>query len=244
MKTVNYPSGHNQVLGYELAKAKEIINEFIYSCSHSMRGPLKSIAGLVNLLQTDPANDNAVEYVERILQSVREMESRLNLLEQSLENSRKNFVIESLDMKSFVNKVIEEVRKETAFTDIVLNIHVEQTDSFYTDINCFQLILKNLISNAINFSDDAKKEKFVDILINASGRSCSIHVNDNGIGIPADAQDKIFQLFYRGIEKSAGSGVGLYVVHEIVKKLGGSISVNSAVGAGSNFFVWIPNLAA
>lgn len=232
------------MLGYELAKAREIINEFIHSCSHSMRGPLKSITGLVNLLQRDPANDHNIEYVERILQSVREMESRLNHLEQSLENSRKNFIIESVDMHAFVHTVIDEVKKETGFTDIVLNIHVEQSESFYTDINCFKIFVKNLILNAVNFSDESKTEKFVDILVNASGRSCSIHVNDNGIGISPEEQDKIFQLFYRGTAKAAGSGVGLYVVHEIVKKLGGSISVNSAVGAGANFFVWIPNLAA
>jgi signal transduction histidine kinase len=243
MKTINYPSAHNQSIGYELVKAKEIINEFIYSCSHTMRGPLKSITGLINLLQTEikSGNESPEKY---ILQSVCEMETVLKQLEQSLESSRKNLTIEPLDLEKMVNDVMSEVKKETNFSDIVVNIHVEQTAYFYSDTNCFRLILLNLISNAVNFSDNLKEQKVIDIIINATKRSCSIHINDNGIGISAEAQERIFQLFYRGSERSSGSGVGLYVVHEIVKKMGGSISVNSAVQAGSNFFVWIPNLAA
>lgn len=246
MKTINYPSAHNQSIGYELVKAKEIINEFIYSCSHTMRGPLKSITGLINLLQTEikSGNESPERYIELILQSVCEMETVLKQLEQSLESSRKNLTIEPLDLEQMVNDVVTEVKKETNFSDIIVNIHVEQNAYFYSDTNCFRLILLNLISNAVNFSDNLKEQKFIDIIINATKRSCSIHINDNGIGISSEAQDKIFQLFYRGSEQSAGSGVGLYVVHEIVKKMGGSISVNSAVQAGSNFFVWIPNLAA
>lgn len=246
MKTINYPSAHNESIGHELVKAKEIINEFIYSCSHAMRGPLKSITGLINLLQNDMnAGKEAPEkYCLLIMQCVSEMEAVLKQLEQSLENSKKNLTIEPVDLEYLVNDVVGEVKKATGITDINFNIQIEQTAYFYSDINCFRLILSNLISNAVNFNDDLKEHKFIDVLVNATKRSCSIHVNDNGIGIASDAQDKIFQLFYRGSEKSAGSGVGLYVVHEIVKKMGGSISVNSASMAGSNFFVWIPNLAA
>lgn len=246
MKTTNYPSAHNQSIGYELVKAKEIINEFIYSCSHSMRAPLKSITGLINLLQKDlnTGKEDPEKYFGLIKQCVGEMETVLKQLEQSLENSRKNLTIEPVDLENLINDVVNEVKKETGSHDITFNVHVEQTGYFYSDINCFRLILYNLISNAVNFSDDLKGQKFVDVLINATKRSCSLHINDNGIGIASESQDKIFQLFYRGSEKSAGSGVGLYVVHEIVKKMGGSISVNSASHAGSNFFVWIPNLAA
>jgi signal transduction histidine kinase len=246
MKTINYPSAHNQSIGYELVKAKEIINEFIYSCSHSMRGPLKSITGLINLLQKEvgAGKQDPGKYFALIMQCVSEMEDVLKQLEQSLENSKKNLTIEPVDLTNLINEVVNEVQKEAGSPDITFNVQVEQTAYFYSDINCFRLIMSNLVSNAVNFRDDLKEQKFIDILVNATKRSCSIHINDNGIGIASDAQDKIFQLFYRGSEKSAGSGVGLYVVHEIVKKMGGSISVNSASQAGSNFFVWIPNLAA
>jgi signal transduction histidine kinase len=246
MKTMNYPAAHHQSIGYELVKAKEIINEFIYSCSHSMRGPLKSIVGLINLLHTEirDGNQEPERYISMILQSVGELETVLKQLEVSLENSKKNFTIEPLELEKMVEDVVAEVRKETGFSDIVVNVHIDQSAYFYTDTNCFRLILLNLITNAVNFSDDLKEQKFIDILISATKRSCSIHINDNGIGIAQEAQEKIFQLFYRGSEKSSGSGVGLYIVHEIVKKMGGSVLVNSSLQAGSNFFVWLPNMAA
>jgi signal transduction histidine kinase len=67
-----------------------------------------------------------------------------------------------------------------------------------------------------------------------------ISIKDNGIGIPEEAQQKIFDMFYRASDRAGGSGLGLYIVKEIVEKLEGSIIVNSVFGVGTTFEVRIP----
>jgi signal transduction histidine kinase len=245
MGEIKQPSAGNQALGQELVKAKQIINGFIYSCSHSLRGPLKSISGLVHLLQQGPASEeDPREYMKLILQSVGKMECLLQQLEEALENSKKELIIEPVDLNRMVGDVLNQVENESGFHRIKLTVNVDQSVYFYSDATRLQTVLLNLVSNAITFHDTLKDTPFIDIFIKATAASCTLQVIDNGIGMATEVQDRIFELFYRGSDRSTGSGVGLYVAKEVLKKMGGSISVNSEVSHGSNFFVWVPNLAA
>lgn len=244
MKSVHNPSNPLPI-GQELAKAREIINEFVNSCSHTMRGPLKSISGLVNLLQQSiiTGKGDSQEYLTLICQSVDKMETLLHQLEQFLVNSKKDLVCEPIDIRNVIRDALQELQPEVRQNKIEVSIHVDQSAHFFSDIHRFRLVLSHLISNAIIFSDETKEAKFVEIDVKATSASVGIQISDNGIGIPYEIQNKIFDLFYRGSEKSLGSGVGLHIVQEVLKKMGGSISVNSVPKKGSNFFVWMPNMA-
>jgi hypothetical protein len=231
-------------IGYELVKAKQIINEFVYSCSHSMRGPLKTISGLVNLLQQSirSGKEDPQIYLSLIGESVDKMETLLHQLEQFLENSKKDLTCEPVDIKIVIEDVLKEFQPEIIFHEINISLNVDQSGYFFSDLHRFRLILFHLISNAINFSDEHKEAKTIEIIVKATSASCSIQIIDNGIGIAYEIQNKIFELFYRGSEQSSGSGVGLHIVQEVLKKMGGSISVNSVSKQGSNFFMWLPNM--
>jgi signal transduction histidine kinase len=99
----------------------------------------------------------------------------------------------------------------------------------------------NLISNAIKYSPDAET---VEVDLSASPETVTVRVRDHGLGIPREQRDKIFDRFYRatGPKQKAipGLGMGLYIVAEIVKRHGGTITVDSAVGKGSTFTVTLP----
>ncbi|HEX4204699.1 MAG TPA: ATP-binding protein, partial [Ktedonobacteraceae bacterium] len=99
----------------------------------------------------------------------------------------------------------------------------------------------NLISNAIKYSPDAKT---VEMDLNASEETVTIQVRDHGLGIPREQRDKIFDRFYRVTDPKQqaihGLGMGLYIVAEIVKRHGGTITVDSEVGKGSTFTVTLP----
>jgi signal transduction histidine kinase len=102
-------------------------------------------------------------------------------------------------------------------------------------------VFTNLISNAIKYSPDAET---VEIDLSASPETVTIRVRDYGLGIPREQHDKIFERFYRatGPRQRAipGLGMGLYIVAEIVKRHGGTITVESAIGKGSTFTVTLP----
>ncbi|HEY9004840.1 sensor histidine kinase [Ohtaekwangia sp.] len=235
-----------ELLGEELNKAKGVIDKFLYGCSHSMRGPLKSIAGLVNLLQHQEADAirNPQQHLELIQKTVDKMEALLNDLEQFLANSRKELIIEPVILNAVINEVLTRYAHEAEEKGIRFSKNITQPIALYTDVERLNLVLLQLVVNALVFSDAAKVDKYIDVTVRVNETGCHIKVLDNGIGIPKEVQQNIFQLFYRGSQQSKGAGLGLYIVSEVLRKMGGSITVNSEEGYGTSFFVWLPNLRA
>lgn len=235
----------NSVAEFELVKAKNAIEQFIYSCSHTMRGPLKSIAGLVYLLKNSRESPDVDPgyYLHSIETTVIKLEHVLNDLEQFLTNSSKEISTRPVDVKALINDVLDDFRGLIDEQQIEVVVTVKQLVPLYTEQSSLRIILSHLISNAIVYQDIEKKNKVLNIYLKADTFTCIIHVKDNGIGMSDAVQSNIFRLFYRGSEKSTGSGVGLYIAHELITKMEGSIAVSSEPGKGSCFSVSIPNLS-
>lgn len=231
------------ITSLELVKAKNAIDQFLYSCSHTLRAPLKSIAGLVNLLKNAKDNpDISPElFLNSIEQTVNKMETVLNELEKFLSNSRQHIETEAIDLHALVEKALLETGYESDASTKV-EVKINQTAPFYNDNNRVATILSQLISNAFQFRDPLKHKHAILIEVHLDETACTLEVSDNGIGIKAPVLPYIFQLFYRGTELSKGSGVGLYIVREVVNKLSGTITVTSTDTVGSSFKVILPNL--
>lgn len=236
---------NRSVAELELSKAKNAIEQFIYSCSHTLRGPLKSIAGLVNLLKNahekhdvDPHN-----YLQCIESTVAKMESVLTDLEKFLETTSQSIVTKPVDAKDFINQILDDFRGAIEENDIDVVIRATQTSPLYTDENRLRVVITHLISNAILYHDRKKKKKRIDILVNVNSSTCTLQVRDNGIGMSSETKSKLFQLFYRGSAVSTGAGVGLYISREVLTKMKGKISVTSMISKGSCFSLSIPNLS-
>jgi signal transduction histidine kinase len=105
------------------------------------------------------------------------------------------------------------------------------------------VILNNLISNAIRYSNPQAEEPFVEVKIYFDSCGARLCVKDNGIGIDEAHHEKIFDMFYRVSKRSNGSGLGLYLVKETVQTLNGTIEFNSEPNLGTRFLIFLPNLA-
>jgi signal transduction histidine kinase len=162
-------------------------------------------------------------------------------LEQSLESTQKNAPDEAVDLAELIGKVLEDYSDKIKEQDIAVTIKVEQHVKLYMNESRFRVALSNVIDNAIQFSDDGKKKKFIEVLGHVNFTSCSVNVIDNGIGMERGTESKVFDLFFRGTEQSKGLGIGLHVVREVLEQMGGSVSVHSVYKAGSKFFLWLPN---
>jgi signal transduction histidine kinase len=227
----------------ELEKAKMVIGQFITSCSHSMRGPLKSITGLINLLHNHKSySEKEVEMFLNLMGStVEKMERTLDELEHFLENSKRDLLLKPVDCRELATLILHQFKEEVEVKKVHLSLNVDQPVVFYSDPARLRLILFNLITNAFQFLDGNKGSSEIGVSIVVTPKQCTLTVSDNGIGIDAESHAKIFQLFYRATQQSAGTGIGLYVVHEAIKKIGGSIQVESTLGIGSSFNVLLPN---
>lgn len=244
LQTMGEEKRSDQSIAQELAKAKNVIDKFLYGCSHTMRGPLKSISGLIKLLQNQQASEDPHKHLELIQKTVNKMETMLNDLEQFLVNSRRDLVIEPVSMSKTIDAILARYNKDSERLRIRFSKNIVQTVPLFTDLERLNLILVQLVWNALVFSDPGKTDKYIDIFVRVNENGCHIKILDNGIGMSSEIQKNIFQLFFRGAQQSQGAGIGLYVVNEVLRKMGGSITVNSEEGCGSSFFVWIPNLKA
>ncbi len=238
-----FPLIGRQVLNLEIYKKRQVIDSFVYGCSHGIRSPLKSMEGLVNLLkeyQTVAADRET--YLLLLKQSVAQMQSILKNLQQLNANSQRPLKIRQVDVGRLLDIVLEKNKNLINERAIEVSRFINQRGALYSDAERIETILSILVSNAIHYSDANKTKKKLSIYITSGLSSCSIQVHDNGIGIPESAQQHVFNLFYRASEQSTGAGIALHLAKQVTAKLNGDLSLTSHLNQGSVFSLWIPNL--
>lgn len=230
----------NYLLHQEISEKDSLLNKFIYSCSHDLKGPLASIKGLIYLAERSPQSDNTKECLQLINESVLRMDHCLKSLEALMGNSWDPVCNTDIDLLEIINRIIDEHLVYIKANDIKLNIRVMQAYKVTLDAGRVQLIISHLVQNALIFQKTSRPQKLVDIDVKVLKENVQIEICDNGEGIAKEDISRIFNIFYRSSEASKGSGLGLYIVKETVAKLKGNISVRSSKGVGSNFVVNIP----
>ena len=222
----------------ELIKANQELDRFVYSASHDLRSPLASIAGLIELSKRDPQSQN--DYLKLMMSRVNVMDKFIRDIIDYARNARLPAAKEILNLHTLCNQVIENVKYLDVTKSPEIKVVMEKEFLVFSDPARLQVILNNLISNAVKYADVNKELISITITANKSARVFSFSVEDNGIGISEQHQDKIFNMFYRASESATGSGLGLYIVKESLEKLKGSITCKSEPGKGSVFTVTIP----
>jgi signal transduction histidine kinase len=125
---------------------------------------------------------------------------------------------------------------------IQVKIKVKGKYNFYSDQQRIKVILGNLLSNAFKYHDTHQPSPYVHVLVTLSPAEARLTVSDNGAGIGEEHHQKLFSMFYRATSRSEGSGLGLYIVKEVVEKLCGQVGFRSAPGQGTTFEITLPNL--
>jgi signal transduction histidine kinase len=222
----------------ELQKVNEELDRFVYSVSHDLRSPLSSILGLINIarLTKDPSELNDI--LSMIEGRVHSQDHFIREIIDYSRNARTETIFEAIRLREVVNEVILSLRYNSNADRITFRNLIPDTMEIYSDRIRLQVILNNLVGNAIKYHDYQKADPFIEIGVDPHAET--IYVQDNGTGMRPEHLEKIFNMFFRGSDKSTGSGLGLFITREAVTKLGGSIKVNSVYGDGSIFLVTIP----
>lgn len=226
----------------ELLKTNSELDKFVYSVSHDLRAPLSSMAGVAEIVLDESKDEFVIENVSMIQGSIKKLDGFiLDILDYS-RNSRVEVSKEPIDLNSILN----EIKKNLKYMgkdrrEVRLEMKVNCPDILNTDKSRLSIILNNLISNAIRYSDPKSSDPYVLVEAVSDSKRTRIVVKDNGIGIDKASQTKVFDMFYRVSKDSIGSGLGLYIVKECVTKLMGTINIVSEVGKGTEFHVEIPH---
>lgn len=231
-----------------LSKEKElndIKSRFVSMASHEFRTPLSTIfssAALIGKYTQTEDQDKRNKHLWRIRDSVQHLngllEDFLNI--GKLEEGKINTEPVLFDAREFILDVCEEMRAmEKPGQQILFTYGGEHL--FTTDKRLLKNILINLLSNAIKFSDPGK---YIYIDVAHKDNHLSIHVKDEGVGIPEEDMQHLFSTFFRGknVTNVQGTGLGLNIVHRYIQLLQGEISVNSEVNKGTIFHLSIPGL--
>lgn len=226
----------------ELTTRNAELTNFVYKVSHDLRSPLLSVFGLITLIKNNRLDEDTGKYLALIEERVHRLDAFIMDILSHSKNLYTEIQVEKIEFKKIIESAFDGLSYLNNYTQIKRHIHVAKKD-FYSDPQRLKNIFRNLIANSIQYMHPSRKNAFVNVDVSVSERYASIVIEDNGLGIDKPVVPKIFDMFYRGIEISKGSGIGLYIVKQAVEKLGGSISVESEVSAGSKFFITLPNLS-
>lgn len=225
----------------ELNNTKDKILSII---SHDLKSPLNSIAGSLNLLQDGLISpDEFATFVPDLSKNVNYTSSLLdNLLHWAKNQLGLGNTVnpEYINMCQMVMNKVELLKPQAAHKEITLKVEIEHFYRVYADDVMIQIVLQNLISNAIKF---CRRGDSITIKANEEGEECIICVADTGMGISKEDQDKIFSntsFTTRGTANEKGTGLGLQLCQDFVEKNHGRIWVESEPGKGSIFCFTLP----
>jgi two-component system, chemotaxis family, sensor kinase Cph1 len=239
------------------------LQDIVYTASHDLRSPLVNIEGFSAELETDC--DNLLDFLieqaagfdktEQITPLIKEdipeclrfissgAKKMSSLLDGLLQISRIGTVkirSESLDMEMIVGEILDAMAHQIKESNITVMLN--SLPRCKGDLHMLDHVFTNLISNAIKYRDPGKECK-ITISGNIEGDMSVYCVEDNGVGIAAGHQEKVFEIFHRLNPQSSvsGEGLGLTIVTRVMDRLGGKIWVESEPGKGSKFYIALPH---
>ncbi|MBA2535760.1 MAG: HAMP domain-containing protein [Rubrobacter sp.] len=225
-----------------LEKAK---TAFVSDFSHELRTPLTTIQSAVGLLERardrlDPLEHRALELADQELKRIRGMVEELLTLAQ-MDSWQYQLEVGPANLSTVVQTAIESIGAKAQRFGIGIYFGDAGEHRCVCDVQKLYQVFLNLLDNAIKYSDPGAR---VDIEIEEDASSLTVRVRDTGLGIPEEDLSQLFDRFYR-VDKdrsraSGGSGLGLAISKQIVEMHGGSIKVESEVGAGSVFEITLP----
>jgi signal transduction histidine kinase len=223
----------------QLTMANREMDRFVYSVSHDISSPLKSIKGLIAISRLEK-DKGSFPYLNQIEISVQKLEDFVGEVLEHSRTSRKEVQLEDVDIKDLTDGITDNLKFLENFNTIKLTLQLNET-TLKTDKFLIRVALSNLLSNAIKYQrrrEDVAQE--IKITSWQQDGYMNIRISDNGEGIAAPYTDKIFEMFYRGTTNSTGSGLGLFIAKEAVEKLNGRIDFTTEYGVGSEFTIKLP----
>ncbi len=227
----------------ELEQSNAEKNKILSIVSHDMRAPFNNIQGYLQLMNEMELGREERQAVEKELLNVTDqaIDMLANLLYWS-RSQMKGATVElaTIDLLAILAKTVEIEKALAVKKNIELSWHIPAGISVVADTNMLQLVVRNVISNAIKFTHEGGA---ISVEASVTGSECRITVTDNGIGIDPGKKDSLFSMTSGstfGTNNEKGVGLGLPLCKEFMELQGGRIDMESMPGKGSRFFIFVP----
>jgi signal transduction histidine kinase len=217
---------------------------FVSVASHELRTPMTTILGFTELLLDDVPEGDQRRWLEHVHEDSLRLTSILDdMLDVSrIQSGRVKMTIERVDVPEVINDVIAGIGSTTSIHEFDVAVSPDLPKALTDQAKTTQIVL-NLVSNAIKYSPEGGLIT-VSVGPTPDGRDVIVGVTDQGLGIPPEEIDRVFDTFYRVKNEQTyeirGTGLGLYIVKSLIEGIGGTLSVESEVGVGSTFSFTMP----
>jgi len=246
---------NNETLGtmkifYDLTREKEIDklkSEFISVAAHQLRTPLSAIKWVIKMILDGDAGELNMEQQELLSKGYRSNERIIRLVNDLLnvsriEEGKFGFNFEKADFQEVLNTAIGNLESLAAKNHQELRVRKpDQLPRIYLDKERMAMVVQNLLDNAIKYTPEYGK---IDITVEVDKQSLHVKIKDQGVGIPQKDQAKLFSKFFRATNavrlETEGTGLGLFIVKNIIDKHGGTVGLKSEEGKGTEVSFSIP----
>ncbi len=226
----------------DLEKTNDQLDHFIFKTIHDLRAPIHSAMGLIELTLQSSMEERE-KYISLIKCNLQRIESFIDDVSSFYKNEKLAVMKEKIDFGAIFYQEKEFLQNLPGAHEINMEYQFEGSCDLFSDPLRLRTILTNILSNAIKYSDPSKSHRYIRLAVSVDESECCIEIQDNGVGIDDQYLSKIFEIFFRVETKLPGTGLGLYIVSDTVKRLQGNISVKSIIGAGTTFIITLPNFA-
>ena len=229
----------------KLQRVNQELKTFIYRASHDLRGPLASVLGLTNLAQMQVNDGEALKFFDYIRVSVSKLDRTLKALTDVANITQAVEDFTEIDFQRLIEEAVKTALDNNGInppTLVKTDLKVLQPVRFLSGLQPLRYVLENLIDNSVKYGYPGRPLQLT-VRVAVTDQSASIEVADNGMGIAPALHGRVFDMFFRGNERSRGSGLGLYVVEKLLSSLNGNVRLESEEGVGSRFFIHLKNMA-
>ncbi|WP_135304225.1 ATP-binding protein [Haloarcula amylovorans] len=225
----------------ELERSNAELEQFAYVASHDMKEPLRMVRNYLQLLEhrySDELDEDATEFIGFAVDGARRLQGMIDQLLTYSRIDREGDPFRTVDCESVLATVQRNL--EVAIEEAGADVESEPLPVVTGDSDQLVQLFQNLVSNAIKYNEEAPH-----IYVDATreGDVWQFTVEDDGIGIPEDQVDQVFDAFYgdaSGVDEADSTGIGLAICDRIVQRHGGDIWVESTVGEGTAFHFTLP----
>jgi PAS domain S-box-containing protein len=224
----------------DLVRSNQHLDQVIYKTTHDLKAPLMSALGLVKIAEDAPLEAKD-QYIGLIKKTLVKLDAYIDEMNNFFRNEKLALQRDKIDLGALLKEEQENLKNLDHGDKIDVLFEVDNSVEWYSDAIRVKTIVTNIFSNAIKYQDLQKQNPFIKIAAHVTEEFCDLSIEDNGIGIEPEFQDKIFDLFFRATDQSKGTGLGLFIVRDTIERLKGMIKVKSRQGKGTTFFIRIPN---
>jgi signal transduction histidine kinase len=226
----------------ELAIHTQDLEQFAYIVSHNLRQPVAHIQGLASLIDIEnPTSPTNIEILNKMKEAAMNMDTVFADVNEILE-TRTDVTLakENIYVEDMLNRLVRHFNKQLIEVQGNVIIDCDDVRNVFSVRNNLETAISNLINNAIKYRNPEKK-LIIHIKVEKTSQFILFHVEDNGLGIDIERfQNKIFALYQRFHLHVQGKGLGLHMAKNLIKAIGGNITLKSQENIGTTFTIQIP----